>query len=293
MKATLPSFSFKRPQIMGIINITPDSFSGDGLLSAKSVLGAAIDQAAAMLEDGADWLDIGGESSRPGAALVSEQEEHDRVVPVVAAIHARWPQIPISVDTTKVSVGAAAIEAGAVVLNDISGDAMDPGMFTLAARTGAGLVLMHNAANPGEVSRDARLGGVYDAQGAADIVGVVCQSLAALAEKAQKAGVDRGRLITDPGIGFGKTLQDNLVLVRDLDRLVALGMPVLLGPSRKNFIGRILDAPPDDRLEGTAASVVVGVMKGASLLRVHDVRAMARTVRMASAILRGGHGRDI
>ncbi len=293
MKQRLPSLSFPRPQIMGIINVTPDSFSGDGLLTAKSVLGAAVDQAAAMLEDGADWLDIGGESSRPGAAPVSEQEELDRTIPVVAALHARWPQIPISIDTVKVAVGAAALEAGASVLNDISGDAMDPAMLALAAQTGAGLVLMHNAAKPADVSRDPRLGGVYDAQGAADIVGVVCQSLAALAGRAEQAGVDKSRLITDPGIGFGKTLQDNLTLVRDLDRLVALGMPVMLGPSRKNFIGRILDAPPHDRLEGTAASVVIGVMKGAAILRVHDVRAMARTVRMASAILRGGHGRDL
>ncbi|NTU77588.1 MAG: dihydropteroate synthase [Alphaproteobacteria bacterium] len=274
------------PQVMGILNVTPDSFSGDGVLGAVDYVAAARIQAAKMIADGAALLDVGGESSRPGAFSVSAEEEIRRTAPVIAALHAVWPDVPISIDTVKPAVAAAALEAGARIINDISGSAQAPAMLDLAAKTGAYLVLMHNRAESGAVTRDARLGGAYEAPMYEDVIDEVRWELDAMVARARKAGVAVERLILDPGLGFGKTVEQNLRLINALENVRVAGLPFLLGPSRKSFIGRTLDLPVDERLEGTAAAVTVCVMRGAAILRVHDVKAMARVVKMAAAIAR-------
>ncbi len=274
----------RRPLVMGILNITPDSFSGDGLMAEENFLDAALHQATKMAEDGAELLDIGGESSRPGSVPVSAEEEMRRVVPVIEIVRRSLPSVPLSIDTVKPEVAEAALRAGAIMINDISGARQDPAMLTLAARSGAYLSLMHNSSRPDAVESDARLGGMYEAGGSQDIVGDVRRHLKEQAERALSAGVAREKIILDPGLGFGKTVEQNLRLINELDRLKTLGFPLLAGPSRKSFIGRALDLPVEERLEGTAAAVAVCVMRGASILRVHDVREMARVVKMTTAI---------
>jgi dihydropteroate synthase len=254
MKQRLPSLSFPRPQIMGIINVTPDSFSGDGLLTAKSVLGAAVDQAAAMLEDGADWLDIGGESSRPGSEAIGVEEEIRRVSPVVRALHEELPTVPISVDTVKPSVAGAALAVGASIINDISGEDQNPAMLLLAASSGAYLVLMHNRSCSEAVTRDEKIGGEYHAPSYEDVIKEIREELKIRAQRAIAIGVAPGRIILDPGLGFGKTVEQNLRLINELDQFGALGYPVLAGPSRKSFIGRVLDLPVEERKEGPAST---------------------------------------
>jgi dihydropteroate synthase len=261
----------ERTFVMGILNVTPDSFSGDGLGKAGDPLAAALAQARRMVDEGADLLDIGGESTRPGHAPVDAAEEIGRVVPVMAAIHAALPDIPLSIDTTKVVVAEAALAAGASLLNDVWGVGPDPAMAELAAKARVPLIVMHNR-------DEAR----YD-----DLVREVVEELGAALERAERAGVPAERLIVDPGIGFGKTADHNLTLLRHLDALTALGRPILLGTSRKSTIGRILDLPPDERVEGTLATTALGVAAGVDIVRVHDVRANVRAVRVADAIVRG------
>ncbi len=266
-----------RTYIMGIVNVTPDSFSGDGLLA--SVAGrngapvqAAVVQARRMAEDGADILDVGGESTRPGHAAVTEDEEIARVVPVIAAIHAALPDVPISVDTSKPGVAAAAIDAGAALLNDVWGVSLDDAMAGLAAERSVPLILMHNRA---------------EAHYAEFLTELVADLRAAL-ERAIAAGVPPANLIVDPGFGFGKTPEQNLVALRELVRLRALGHPVLLGTSRKSTIGRILGGTPsDERLEGTLATTALGIAAGADMVRVHDVRPNVLVARVADAVVRG------
>lgn len=284
----------KRPLIMGILNITPDSFSGDGLMvmppptaeiRRSSVIEAVLQQARRMIADGADILDIGGESSRPGSIPVSAEDEIERTAPVVEALHERFPLTPLSIDTVKPDVAKAALDKGACIINDISGTNQNPDMLKLASGTGAYIVLMHNSSQSNAVLQDPRLGSMYEAPASGDIVRDVTEQLNRLAENALKAGIKRERIILDPGLGFGKTVEQNLRLINELDKFAALGFPVLSGPSRKSFIGRTLDLSVEDRLEGTCAAIAISVMRGASILRVHDVKAMARVAKMTQAVI--------
>lgn len=261
----------ERTFVMGILNVTPDSFSGDGLLQSRDHVGAALAQARRMVDEGADLLDIGGESTRPGHAPVDAAEEIGRVVPIVAAVAAAFPDVPLSIDTTKVVVAEAALAAGAHLLNDVWGTGPDPGMAGLAASAGVPLLVMHNRA-------EAR----YD-----DVAREVVDDLAAALERAERAGVPATGLLVDPGIGFGKTADHNITLLRHLGVLRSLGRPILLGTSRKSTIGRILGLPPEDRLEGTLATTALGIAAGVDLVRVHDVQANVRVARVSDAIVRG------
>ncbi len=256
---------------MGILNLTPDSFSGDGVLGTRDPVDAALEQARRMVDEGADLLDVGGESTRPGHEPVDPAEEARRVVPVIQAIAAALPDTPISVDTTKPEVAALALAAGAALLNDVWGVRDDPAMVELAARRGARIVLMHNRAQP-----------VY-----ADLVAEVLADLGRAVERAVAAGVPDDHVIVDPGIGFGKTAEQNLELLRELGALRRLGRPILLGTSRKSTLGKVLDLPAEERLEATLATTALGIAAGVDIVRVHDVRANVRAARMADAIIRG------
>jgi dihydropteroate synthase len=266
-----------RTYVMGIVNVTPDSFSGDGILSsvagrAGAAVEAAVLQARKMVEEGARILDVGGESTRPGHAPVSEDEEAARVVPVIAAIRAELPDTPISVDTSKAAVAEAAIDAGASLINDVWGVSADDSMARLAAARGVPIVLMHNRAEPHY----------------RDFVAEFMDDMRAALARAIEAGVPGRNVIIDPGFGFGKTPAHNLIAMRELANLRALGRPILLGTSRKSTIGRILGGlPPEDRLEGTLATTALGIAAGVDIIRVHDVRANLRAALVADAICRG------
>jgi dihydropteroate synthase len=249
--------------LMGIVNVTPDSFSGDGVTDH----GAAVEQGLRMVAEGADLLDVGGESTRPGHQPVTTEVELERVLPVVERL-ARESGVPVSIDTWKLPVAEAAVAAGATIINDVWGLQRSPGLANLAAREGLGLVVMHN-----------QEGTEY-----ADLMGELLASLRRSIAIAAAAGVPPERVIVDPGIGFGKTAEQNLVVLRRLAELDSLDRPLLVGTSRKSFIGRILDLPVDDRVEGTAATVAVAILRGADIVRVHDVRAMARVVRVTEAL---------
>lgn len=264
--------------VMGIVNVTPDSFSGDGVTDVA----AAVARAEQFVRDGADILDVGGESTRPGAAFVSEEEERARVVPVIQALAARLA-VPISVDTSRASVAAAALASGATMVNDVWALHRDPALAGVVARSGAALVLMHNRAATATVDA---LGGHYDDVRYADVVADVIAWLRESIAVAVAAGIPRAQLIADPGIGFGKTVAQNIELMRRLPELHALDVPLLVGTSRKSFIGLTLNLPVEDRLEGTAATVALAIAGGADIVRVHDVRAMVRVVRMTDAIIR-------
>lgn len=273
-----------RPLVMGILNATPDSFSGDGFMNSPDPVAAALERAGALLAEGVDLLDVGGESTRPGAAPVEEAEEIRRVIPVVAALHERWPTVPLSVDTTKTTVARDALAAGAVMINDVGGAKSDPALLRLAAERNAWLVRMDNASDPGRVDSDARLGTAYRArEDGGDSVAAVAARLRVLAEIARAAGVRADRIILDPGLGFGKNVAANLRLIRDLDSAQVGGYPLLIGASRKSFIGKVLDLGPEDRVEGSLVAHTLATLRGAAILRVHDVRATARAVRMATA----------
>jgi dihydropteroate synthase len=224
-----------------------------------------------MVAEGADILDVGGESTRPGHAPVSEAEERARVVPVIAAVRAALPTVPISVDTTKPSVAEAAIDAGADLVNDVWGVAEDDALVRLAAGRRVPLVVMHNRREP-----------VYD-----DLVAEVIDDLRAALERARRLGIPDDALVVDPGIGFGKTAGQNLTLLRELGALRVLGRPILLGTSRKSTLGKVLDLPADQRLEATLATTAIGVALGADVVRVHDVEANVRAARMSDAVIRG------
>jgi dihydropteroate synthase len=256
---------------MGILNVTPDSFSGDGLLASRDPTDAAVAQARRMVEEGADLLDVGGESTRPGHDRVDAAEEARRVVPVVQAVAAALPGTPISVDTTKPEVAALALDAGAAVLNDVWGVREDAAMVQLAASRDVPIIVMHNRAEP-----------VYS-----DLVPEVLADLQRAVERALAAGVAEDHVIVDPGIGFGKTAEHNLALLRELAALRRLGRPILLGTSRKSTLGKVLDLPVEERLEATLATTALGIAAGVDIVRVHDVRANVRAARMADAIIRG------
>ena len=276
-----------RTYIMGILNVTPDSFSGDGLAQAGGdVVPVAVAQALQLVADGADILDVGGESTRPGAVAVGADEELARVIPVISALAAET-DIPISIDTYKAKVAAAALEAGASIVNDVWGLRMDPEMAGLVAARRAPVVLTHNRSRPRDAVQEARLGGRYVGAKYDDLLGDVTRELQASIALAHAAGVADEQIILDPGIGFGKTVEQNLELTRRLAHFTRLGYPLLYGSSRKSFIGYTLDLPPGERAAGTAATVAIAIEHGADIVRVHDVRMIARVARMTDAIVRG------
>jgi dihydropteroate synthase len=263
-----------RTYVMGILNVTPDSFSGDGLLAASErtdSVSAAVELARAMAADGADILDVGGESTRPGHELVAIGDEIGRVVPVIEAIRVALPQMAISVDTTKPAVAEAALDAGAALVNDVWGVAADDALNRLAASRGVPIVLMHNRA-------EARY---------TNLIAEVLADLQAAIDRALAAGVPWEAIVVDPGFGFGKTPAHNLELLRHLDAIRLLGRPVLLGTSRKSTLGKVLDLPADQRLEATIATTALAANARVDIVRVHDVRENVRAARMADAISRG------
>lgn len=268
---------------MGILNMTPDSFSGDGL--AAKDLDAALLQARDFVLAGVDILDVGGESTRPGADPVSAEEEMGRVLPLISSLAAEFDTL-ISIDTYRAQVADAAIQAGAAILNDVWGLQADPALGKVAASTGVPVILMHNRSKPNNADIKEILGGRYIGIAYQDLLEDVKSELLESVAIAHEAGIPDRHIILDPGIGFGKTVEQNLELLNRLDELRGLGYPVLLGPSRKSFIGYTLDLPPEDRLEGTAAAISVGITRGADIIRVHDVRQMIRTARMTDAIVR-------
>ena len=256
-----------RTYVMGIINVSPDSFSGDGL---GSDIKAIVDRAVEFQEEGADFLDVGAESTRPGSTAISVEEELARLLPALDAILARVG-VPVSVDTYKSQVARRAIEAGAGIINDVWGLKADPEIGRVAAATGAPLIIMHN----------------QNTLRYRDLLSDVLASLSKSIELARDAGVPKENIIVDPGIGFGKTADHNLELLNRLGEFKALGYPLMVGTSRKSTIGRVLDLPPDQRMEGTAATVALSIAGGADVVRVHDVKQMVRVCRMSDAVVRG------
>lgn len=262
----------ERTYVMGILNLTPDSFSGDGLVrDGRDAVASAVELGRAMVADGADILDVGGESSRPGHQEVPADEERRRVVPVIAALREALPEVPLSIDTTKPAVADAAIDSGAALVNDVWGVAADDGMARVAAARGVPIVLMHNRA-------EARY---------TNLIAEIVADLEAAIERALAAGVPWDAILVDPGFGFGKTPDHNLVLLRELGAIRLLGRPILLGTSRKSTLGKVLDLPADERLEATIATTALGIAAGVDMVRVHDVRANVRAARMTDAIVRG------
>lgn len=276
----------RRTYVMGILNITPDSFSGDGLLAKSDPMDAVLRQAHAFVEAGADILDIGGESTRPGSQPVSLEDELARVIPVVQALAEKSNAI-LSVDTFKAEVAEQALDAGADWINDVWGLRADPRMADVAACAGVPVVLMHNRSRPANAAVQERLGGRYIGIPYMDLLGEVKAELLESVGLARAAGVAPENIILDPGIGFGKSVEQNLELVRRLDEIKALGYPLLLGVSRKSFIGYTLNLTPDQRMEGSLAAGVIGITRGADILRVHDVQATVRAAHIADAVLRG------
>lgn len=269
-----------RTYVVGILNVTPDSFSGDGI---DGDVRQAVSQAVRFVEDGADILDVGGESTRPGAAAVSLQEELDRVLPVIEGIQ-REVDAPLSIDTYKAAVAQAAVHAGAAMINDVWGLGGEPDMGATVAALNVPVVVMHNRRAQ---TRQSARGGYYGEAAYGDVAEDVTAELAALVAHARSCGITAENIIVDPGIGFGKTPQQNIELMGNLEALQSLAQPILVGTSRKSFIGLTLDVPVEDRLEGTAATVALAIAKGADLVRVHDVGAMVRVCRMTDAIVRG------
>ena len=264
-----------RPYIVGILNVTPDSFSDGGRFLDPQ---QAVDQGLIMTAEGADIIDIGGESTRPGASQISEQEELDRVIPVIEKL-GREVDLPLSIDTTKSAVAREAVSAGADFVNDVSGLVFDSRMAGVVAEAGAGLIVMHTRGRPEVMQQDTHYADLY-----AEVVASLTKSIAV----AESAGVARDMIAIDPGIGFGKDVAGNLELLRRTADLVELGRPVMLGTSRKSFIGRVLGkANPDERLVGTLATVALGYAAGARLFRVHDVAAARDAATMAHAVCKG------
>lgn len=263
-----------RTLIMGVLNVTPDSFSDGGRYTSVE---AAAAHASRLAEEGADIIDIGGESTRPGADPVSLEEELRRVIPVVEAVRAELPEICISVDTYKAKVAEEALRAGADMINDVSALRFDPDMVRVAAEAGAPIVLMHMLGTPKTMQQDP----TYD-----DVVGEISAFLGERISWAVSQGIERERIIIDPGIGFGKRPEHNTEILRRLGELKALGRPILLGTSRKSFLGALTKRPVEERLEETIASVVIGALHGADIVRVHDVGAVKYALTVADAIRR-------
>jgi dihydropteroate synthase len=275
-----------RTYVMGILNVTPDSFSGDGILVSGEPLQAALGMARRFVEAGALLLDVGGESTRPGSQPVETAEERHRVIPVIKALAKEFPDSLISVDTYKASVAREALDAGAHIVNDVWGLRADPQLRDVVARAGCPVILMHNRSNPASVEVRAQLGNAYIGAEYVDVIADVKRELMDSVKLARDAGISDDRIILDPGIGFGKKVEHNLALINRLDEIRSLGFPVLIGPSRKSFIGYTLDLPPEQRVDGTAATVAVGIVRGADIVRVHDVEPLMRVVKMTDALVR-------
>jgi dihydropteroate synthase len=269
-----------RPAVVGILNVTPDSFWDGG---RHAGVDAALRHAALLVGEGADILDVGGESTRPGAAPVGAADEIERVVPVVVALQRHFPDVPLSVDTVKAAVARAAMDAGAAILNDVSGLRIDPGMADAAAVSGAGLILMHSRGGTADMA-------CYTlADYCHDCVADVSNELAASVATARAAGVAEDAIVLDPGLGFAKRTEHSLAVLAGLDRIASLGFPVLVGPSRKRFIGEAVGGlPAAARLDGTIAACVMAFINGARLFRVHDVAPVRRALDFAAAVIRAG-----
>ncbi len=264
----------ERTYVMGILNVTPDSFFDGG----KFVdLELALERALQLEAEGADIIDIGGESTRPGSIAISVQEELQRVIPVVEKLRTKT-KVLISVDTYKAEVAKRALKAGAQIINDISGLRFDPGMAKVIAESGAAVILMHIQGTPRHMQDNPQ----YD-----NLIDEILDYLRKSSAIATQAGIRADQIIIDPGIGFGKRLEDNYAILKYLDEFKSLGFPILVGPSRKSFIGKVLDLPPEERLEGTLAAVSAAVLHGANIVRVHDVQATVRAVRIIDRIKRG------
>jgi len=275
-----------RTYIMGILNITPDSFSGDGIIAKGDAVQVSIEQACSFAASNVDILDVGGESTRPGSAPVTADEELQRVIPVIRVLKENFPDTLISIDTYKAQVAEEAVKAGAQIINDVWGLRADPALANIAAQYKTPVILMHNRSNPASVEVRAQLGNAYIGSEYQNLIEDVKRELMDSVTLARAAGIPDERIILDPGIGFGKTVLHNLELVNRLDEIRALGFPVLLGPSRKSFIGFTLDLPADQRVEGTAAAISIGIARGADIIRVHDVEHMRRIAKMTDALVR-------
>jgi dihydropteroate synthase len=261
----------ERTFVMGILNATPDSFSGDGLLAeSRDPVAAAVERGREMVAQGADILDIGGESTRPGHVDVTADEEARRVIPVLAALHEALPGVPLSIDTTKPAIAEAALDAGAAMINDVWGVGPDDALARLAAARRVPIVLMHNRAVASYTN----------------LMAEIVADLRAAIDRAVAVGVRPEAIMVDPGFGFGKTAEHNIVLLRELAQLRVLNRPILLGTSRKSTLGLVLDLPPDERVEATVATTVLGIAAGVDMVRVHDVRPNARAARMTDAVIR-------
>jgi dihydropteroate synthase len=259
--------------IMGILNVTPDSFSDGGFFYSRE---KAIEHGLQMAQEGADIIDIGGESTRPGSQSVPASIELKRVLPIVGSL-VKKIKIPISIDTKKARVARCAMDAGAEIINDISALNSDKEMVKIAKKTRAAVILMHMRGNP----KDMQKGNLFYT----DLIGEITAYLKKSIEKAIKSGVEKDALVIDPGIGFGKTSEDNYKIIKNLSELKCLGLPIMLGASRKSFIGKVIGSEPYERLEGTAATVAAGIMNGCNIVRVHDVAAMKKVASVADAII--------
>ncbi len=267
-----------RPRILGIVNLTPDSFFDGGLHAGVA---AAVAHAERLLEEGADILDLGGESTRPGARPVSAAEELERVLPVVRELVRRFPDVPISIDTVKAEVARATLAEGAAIVNDVAALRLDPALPGVVAESGAGVVLMHSRGGVGEMASYAT------AEYGADPVGDIVLELAGALDRALAAGISDEAIVLDPGLGFSKRTEHSIACLAQLDRILALGWPVLVGPSRKRFVGEVAGGlPPGERLEGTIAACVAALLAGARLVRVHDVAPVRRALAVAEAVRR-------
>jgi dihydropteroate synthase len=266
----------KRTLLMGVLNVTPDSFSDGGFFFDKE---KAISCGLGMVEEGADIIDVGGESTRPGSKPVALEEELHRVIPVIESL-AKEVDVPISIDTYKSAVAQRAVEAGAQIINDISGLHFDPNLAGVAAREDTPLVLMHIRGTPETMQKDVHYNSLF-----ADILRYLKDSIS----MAESAGIDPGQIVIDPGIGFGKTIEDNLLILKHLYEFRILGKPILLGTSRKNFIGKILNAKVGDRLEGTLSSIAIAVLNGAHIIRSHDVLEAKKVIAVADAVRLAGN----
>lgn len=273
----------ERTYVMGIVNVTPDSFSGDGL---EHDLERVVAQARRFAESGANLLDIGGESTRPGSAPVSVEEELSRVIPAIRRLK-QEVSIPLSIDTSRAEVAEAALNEGAALINDVWGLKKDPRLKDVVGRAQAPVVLMHNRMESGNVDSSTLAGGHYRNVRYDDLMADICHDLREAIDSALAAGIPAELIIVDPGIGFAKTPEQNLHVMRRLGELKSLGYPILLGTSRKSFLGHVLQRPPQERIWGTAASVALGIAGGANIIRVHDVDEMTQVARIADAIQRG------
>lgn len=270
------SLSVARPLVVGILNVTPDSFYDGGRHAAPA---AALARAERMIADGAAILDIGGESTRPGAEPLDAAAEIERVLPVIEQLDRRWPEVPLSVDTMKADVARAALAAGAAIINDVTGMRHDADMAGVIADAGAGVILMHSRGESGELA-SYELATYPD-----DVVGAVIVELEAMRAAAHSAGIADEAIVLDPGLGFAKRTEHSIAVLHELERVVALGAPVLVGPSRKRFIGAVSGGlPPEDRLSGTIAACVHALTRGARLFRVHDVREVRHALDVAGAL---------